>query len=883
MTDIASLGIKVTTDGVQQAADSLDKMAASGDKAAASVDKLSKASAAASKYSSPQYRQQADDLAKLVGQIDPAVAALDRLDKQQAKLAAFKKQGLVSDDDFARFSKTIDDSRAKITAAGESVHNFSLNNANARRELGYLAKDLATGQWDRFQQSFATLASSSGLLGLAFSATGAAIAAIAAPIALFVAGAIKGYQENEKLRTSLIATGQAAGVSAAGLTQMANAVGEQTHHWSDARKAIEDFTASGKVAGAGIGGLAEEAVNMSTVTGQSIDKTVSKIIELGEKPSETIAKLNEQYHFLTGAQYEHIAALEEEGRVQDAARLANASLNEEMAKRAQEVESNAGWIVKSARWVGDEWNKAWAAVKHVGAPDSLADQVATIEAAIEKLQQVRTDRQGNLVQAGGTDELNKLKAQLADLRKQQFDEGLAGVNKSLDDQANSASIAAQRRLASFATPKEKLDSQIKKANEDRLAALYGVVDKDAVARINAQADQQIKDAQDAYNSAMRKDRPKDDDIDAQVLARKNLQDAIKKGIEIDKQQLDQWARGVVTIANYKAAMEDKLKTDQAAIDLQVAAVSMGKQQVALQREIIQAQAEADKQLEQLNRDFADKSRGITQDQYNEQLNAIKDFEAKRIAQISKGNADIIAAQGDWKNGMVGAIDDFEERAANVAGSTRSLFTTAFDGIGQAFADFVTKGKLSFSDLANSIISDLIKIETRILVSQALQSIFGSFTPGTDNLALAGINGQISRNTTAMNWTPNANGGVYASASLSAFSGTVVDKPTIFAFAKGAGLMGEAGPEAILPLTRGSNGKLGVQSSGNAGTQVEVNITNNGQAVQAQQTGTRMDGNKVIVDLVLSAVAQDIQRGGRVAQATQQRFGVRQRGISVAGA
>ncbi|MEM8329387.1 hypothetical protein Q4S08_17205, partial [Morganella morganii] len=59
------------------------------------------------------------------------------------------------------------------------------------------------------------------------------------------------------------------------------------------------------------------------------------------------------------------------------------------------------------------------------------------------------------------------------------------------------------------------------------------------------------------------------------------------------------------------------------------------------------------------------------------------------------------------------------------------------------------------------------------------------------------------------FTPNAKGGVYHSPSLSAYSGQVVHTPTMFAFAKGAGVMGEAGPEGIFPLRRGVGGKLGV--------------------------------------------------------------------------
>ena len=80
---------------------------------------------------------------------------------------------------------------------------------------------------------------------------------------------------------------------------------------------------------------------------------------------------------------------------------------------------------------------------------------------------------------------------------------------------------------------------------------------------------------------------------------------------------------------------------------------------------------------------------------------------------------------------------------------------------------------------------------------------------------------------------NANGGIYQSADLSRYSGTVVNRPTFFAFAKGAGVMGEAGPEAILPLRRGADGKLGVVADiGGSGMamfapQYNIEINNDG--------------------------------------------------------
>lgn len=69
----------------------------------------------------------------------------------------------------------------------------------------------------------------------------------------------------------------------------------------------------------------------------------------------------------------------------------------------------------------------------------------------------------------------------------------------------------------------------------------------------------------------------------------------------------------------------------------------------------------------------------------------------------------------------------------------------------------------------------------------------------------------------------ANGGAFSSGRVRAFArGGIVDAPTVFPMRGGTGLMGEAGPEAIMPLARGADGKLGVRGGG--GVSVTVNIS-----------------------------------------------------------
>lgn len=100
--------------------------------------------------------------------------------------------------------------------------------------------------------------------------------------------------------------------------------------------------------------------------------------------------------------------------------------------------------------------------------------------------------------------------------------------------------------------------------------------------------------------------------------------------------------------------------------------------------------------------------------------------------------------------------------------------------------------------------------------------------------------------------PSMSGGLYAkggvfSSGLSSFSGNftnqIVSRPTMFAFAKGVGLMGEAGPEAIMPLTRGADGRLGVQNFGSGASR-------SGSSVEESRTVIRVDLGPDLVGQIL---------------------------------
>ncbi len=121
-------------------------------------------------------------------------------------------------------------------------------------------------------------------------------------------------------------------------------------------------------------------------------------------------------------------------------------------------------------------------------------------------------------------------------------------------------------------------------------------------------------------------------------------------------------------------------------------------------------------------------------------------------------------------------------------------------------------------------------------------------------------------------TANATGGVYSGPGINAYSNSVVSSPTLFPFARGTGLMGEAGPEAIMPLTRMPSGNLGVETNGSGGgTQIVVN--NYGREPIEENRRKLPDGREVIemnVGKGISSGRFDKQLNGRFGVSPTQR-------------
>ncbi|EFC0657368.1 phage tail tape measure protein [Escherichia coli] len=165
-----------------------------------------------------------------------------------------------------------------------------------------------------------------------------------------------------------------------------------------------------------------------------------------------------------------------------------------------------------------------------------------------------------------------------------------------------------------------------------------------------------------------------------------------------------------------------------------------------------------------------------------------------------------ALRSDWNAGLQEGLTNWADSATDYASQSADAVVSTMDGLVSNISDALAGNVVDWRNWGSSILQEVSKILMNAAIVNGLKSLSKSMSGAGGWLGTVGdwLSGAVA----------NAKGGVYTSANLSAYSNTIVDTPTYFAFAKGAGLMGEAGPEAIMPLTRAADGSLGVRAIGN---------------------------------------------------------------------
>ncbi|WP_460645773.1 phage tail tape measure protein [Leclercia adecarboxylata] len=245
-----------------------------------------------------------------------------------------------------------------------------------------------------------------------------------------------------------------------------------------------------------------------------------------------------------------------------------------------------------------------------------------------------------------------------------------------------------------------------------------------------------------------------------------------------------------------------------------------------------------------------------------------------------------ASEMDWRAGVSAGLADWMDNVSNIAGTVSQGITSTMDSALDNVASMLVRGKADWKEWGLSALEMIAKVSLQMAAVSALggssssgSGILGSLVgsvAGAFGGGAAGATPSGAYTAAAGSLTFNAKGGVYGSPSLSAFSNSIVDTPTFFAFAKGAGVMGEAGPEAIMPLTRAADGSLGVRavssgvnnatSNGNTAIMVHapVNITQDGSAGEINNANTASTARQlegIVQQTLTDRLRKEISPGG----------------------
>lgn len=436
-------------------------------------------------------------------------------------------------------------------------------------------------------------------------------------------------------------------------------------------------------------------------------------------------------------------------------------------------------------------------------------------------------------------------------------ENLGGTNGKA---ATVTEEAGQKRLANLRQQNAALQAQYDSIN----AQTGKVVTLGQQAQALAKWEQELADLKEKKTLTAEQ---KSILANAELLTAQYKRNAeLEKEVDLRKKSVEEAAKLKSFVDNLNQQIST-VRQDQAGA---LAMVGMGSKEAQRYQDLIDIRQEYQRQQDEL---LAQRNSGdISPELYDKETQALSAALQERLQLQQNYYKQVDDAQSDWSNGASAAFQDYLDSARDVSSQTYSLFSNAFSNMEDGIVDFVKTGKLSFKDFADSLVEDLIRIQARQAAAGLLSSAFGGGGGGLGSLFGGGTTTSRSGFSEGGSYTFNAKGGVYDSPSLSAFSGGVYDSPQLFAFAKGAGVFGEAGPEAIMPLTRGPDGTLGVRAhdSGSGGGSnvtmagITQHITVSGNADAATVAQVREAARQGAQD-GYNLMLQDLRRNGPARQ------------------
>lgn len=583
--------------------------------------------------------------------------------------------------------------------------------------------------------------------------------------------AVQGAKETGSFERTLILTGNRAGTTADQLSAMARSLANVAGNQGKAAAALNEVAAAGRVPLDMLERVSQAAIAAQTATGKAVQDTVAEYVELGERPSQAIAKLNEAQNFLTRDIYAQITALENQGRMQDAARLAQETYANATIQRSEEVKGTLGFLERTWNSVTSAAGKAWDAMKGIGRESSATDILAGLERDLRAREENLRIATGMGATPTGKELEGVANARAAVAAKR-------AEIKASEDSAKALAAEAEktRALVQWQSQVDQVQSRAERrkkeiAQAEELARKAGVSAEELATR-RAEIEAKYKDPKGAATrdtaavSTLQNLREQGAALELQLSTDSKLTTQAKARAEFEQQIVDLKGKKVLT-AQQRSILADE---DQIRAQLQK---NEGLAAEIQQRDEINKLVERGRQLEQSIASARDSRR----DQYDQTLAAFGtgDDAMQRIQsqlqlrrefqrytdQLNKATPAVLIGGEEHTKQLAGIraglqqaladqeayyarVDELQSSSAlgaaqalaNFAASGRNAYQmvgTAASGWLSSFDERLTQtlvtGKAKFSSFVTSVLADLARISLRQGVTGPLAGMLGTVLTG----------------------------------------------------------------------------------------------------------------------------------------------------------
>ena len=635
--------------------------------------------------------------------------------------------------------------------------------------------------------------------------------------------------------------------------------------------------------------------------GRDSKESIQEFAKITKDPIKGMAELNEKYGFLTEAQAKYVIQLKktkgEEEATNEVINLFAKSM-EERSKQVIEATDNIGQFWQSTKsTASDVFGQMGITIRAWG--NQTIDIFKLVQTSIEYFFSTITDLDSKftgfivdnvskianaipggdkLVDMTGLKDWGEQVKQRGEEARKELDKQTKEYNRLLDkvsDPNAQAKYESEARssatVKATGTDQKSRDAVSQMAKDAEKKAKADKVSVDAGDRLVEQYQQQslalqaqikVLQTRSAFQNNQSQQMKDYQLLQAKINILEGIQDDVKgRALTKQEKQLLAQKNEVLEAAKNVAAQGEVVqqlqKQAQISDELQRSHNNIMSQVDGIAAAWGKSNTEAERLIELQTRAAALRDKGASEEQISVDAD---DMNKLWEAQDAK--------REDWVGGMKTGMEEFAKSATDYASIAQNAVASAFGGMTDAMTEFLTTGTADMKSFTIGMLKMISQIINQWLVLKAIQGI-GSAVGGSFGEFTAGL-------------TPNAMGGAYSGGNLSAFSGQVVTQPTLFnygvkAFASGAGLMGEAGPEAILPLERDASGSLGVKASlsgvGGGTTIGGISVV----VADGKTTATSSDSGAVgrayaavIADSVQSGIEQALKPGGAIFMANNKR-------------